>query len=324
MSSSTPGDKRATGTSGRSSDYRVVYIPAPPLKHVQSRIYSLMLKHIELPDYLWAFEPNRSIPDMVGIHCGKDWVISYDIKDYFPSIRNTHLIPTLSYFGIGGRAAQQLTEICTYKYYLPQGCVTSPKLSNMVAATSFGFQLKTLCDELNIDMSVYADDITMSFSNIEQVTTQMIDKKMVDTPLLNPDGTINHVKTCVGYLNHTVNNVLTQYGFKLNHKKTKLMHKSRRQFVCGVVTNVHPNLRRRDRQWIRAVVHNICKNGIEAEAAKNDLDPSTFALKVRGKVLWFRQLNPDAGQRMLTKLDTYLDATPFKLSAMDDSTSQES
>ena len=122
-----------------------------------------------MPDYLWAFEKGLTIRDMADKHCGKDWVVSLDIKDYFPSIKQRHVLSTLEDFGISGWAGKLISEIVTYKAKVPQGALTSPKISNMVTATTFGPQVHDLCELLGIVLTVYADDITMSFDYSEDL-----------------------------------------------------------------------------------------------------------------------------------------------------------
>jgi hypothetical protein len=79
------------------------------------------------------------------------------------------------------------------------------------------------------------------------------------------------------------------------------MSDRKRQWVCGVVTNVKTNLLRAQRLRLRAIVHNISKYGVEAEALKSDLPPEKFVNMIQGKLNWFRQLNPQVGGRLYEK-----------------------
>ena len=84
------------------------------------------------------------------------------------------------------------------------------------------------------------------------------------------------------------------------------MFKSRRQYVCGVVVNEKTNLIKRERNRLRAIIHNIGRNGLGTEAAKNNLTASQFESHLKGKVNWFRQLNPILGSNLIAKLDIAL------------------
>jgi len=257
---------------------RELHNPDGIMRSVQYRISTRILANFSIPDYIHAFERERSIPRMAHHHVGKDVVISIDIKDFFTSIKQARLATIFENNGIAKGPARTLSELCTYKAFVPQGGLTSPKISNIVAAVTFGPDIKEYCDREKLTLSIYADDITVSFTGTRPVS-----------PILRE-----------------LMQLISKHGFRVNTKKTKVMTKARRQYVCGVVVNVKPNLIREERQRLRAIVHNIVKNGLEAEAAKNQETPEKFAEIIRGKVNWFRQLNKPLGDRMMTKLSDYL------------------
>lgn len=76
------------------------------------------------------------------------------------------------------------------------------------------------------------------------------------------------------------------------------MGKNQRQWVCGAVVNEKVNMRKTERATLRAIVHNISKNGIGKEAEKTKLSPESFIRKYAGRINWLCQLNPDAGVLM--------------------------
>ena len=132
---------------------------------------------------------------------------------------------------------------------MPQGALTSPKLANLITALTFGPILKSYCDANNLTLSVYADDVTVSSNN----------------PALN-----------VGEVLAVIREAITSTGFRVNHQKTKVMKANRRQYVCGVVVNKKTNLLKRERQRLRAIVHNIGVHGLETEAQKSGLGPDSL------------------------------------------------
>lgn len=260
-----------------------------------------------MPDYLWAFEKGLTIRDMADKHCGKDWVVSLDIKDYFPSIKQRHVLSTLENFGISGWAGKLISEIVTYKAKVPQGALTSPKISNMVTATTFGPQVHDLCELLGIVLTVYADDITMSFDYSED----LFDKVASEYQLWHPSHPVPEArsgKSICMMLIYLIYKILHSHGFKANRDKTKVMGPGIRHWVCGVVTNEKTNLMRSQRSFLRAVVHNITINGVECEARKTGNGPETFLLSIKGKISWFAQINPEAAHKLLNKLNAYLES----------------
>lgn len=250
------------------------------MRAVQYRILNRVLKQMYVPDYICAFEKDKSIPSMAAQHIGKAVVVSIDLKDFFHTIKQERLNTLLTErFGFGPKPARTISELCTYGPFVPQGALTSPKIANIVTALTFGPEVKAYCQERNLVLTIYADDITFSSPN----------------PEFNAQEAIRDITS-----------IVTQKGFVINQRKTKIMKASQRQYVCGVVVNSKTNLIRKERSRLRAIVHNITKNGVEAEAAKSNMTPDKFVSHITGKVNWFRQLNEDIGQRLMTKLSNHL------------------
>lgn len=244
------------------------------MRAIQSRILKAVLEKIEVPDYIHAFEKDRSIPVMASMHVGKRVVISLDLKDYFGSIKQYHLLELFTNLGFGAAAATTLSELCTYKSYVPQGALTSPKVSNIITMLTFGPKVKEFCQQHGLTLSIFADDITISSTS----------------KLTGLDGTVS-----INQVISSIREMLSPFGFKLNNDKIKVMNNYQRQYVCGAVVNQKVNLQKTERNKLRAIVYNCRKNGIEAEAAKSNMTPSEFSSKIMGHLNWFSQLNPVAG-----------------------------
>lgn len=245
------------------------------MRAAQHRICSMLLNWIDVPDYIYAFEKYKSIPIMAGKHVGKAIVISVDIKDFFHSIKQHQLMLLFQGLGIGAMPARTLSELCTFKAFVPQGAITSPKISNIISARSFAPQVKAYCDGKGLTLTIYADDITMSSTD----------------PNLN-----------FGEVISAITNIVDAAGFKINTRKTKVMKRHHRQYVCGVVVNEKTNLIRRERLRLRAIVHNVKVNGPENEAMKNNEMIDRFINVLRGKINWFKQLNKDKADILSAEL----------------------
>ena len=249
------------------------------MRTIQYRILTKFLNRLTLPDYVYAFEKNRNIPSMAALHVGKYCIISVDIKDFFHSIKQATLYNIMCRLGLGDMPARTISELCTYKAFVPQGALTSPKISNLITSVTFGPEIKNYCTTNNLTLTIYADDVTVSTNNRD----------------INPREVIQEITR-----------IIQSHGFRINRKKTKIMFHGSRQYVCGAVVNSKVNLIVKERKKLRAIIHNITKNGIEAEAAKTGLEPSKFLNFLRGRVNWFRQLNPTMGQKYFDQLKTYL------------------
>ena len=249
------------------------------MRTVQYRLLTKLFNKLVLPGYVYAFEKNRNIPTMAALHVGKHCVISLDIKDFFTSIKQTRIYETMRRLGFGQPPARTISELCTYKSFVPQGALTSPKISNLVTSVTFGPEVNAYCILNNLTLTIYADDVTVSSSNTE-----------IDA----------------GVVIRELSSIIQSHGFRINRKKTKVMFHGSRQYVCGAVVNAKVNLMVKERKKIRAIIHNITQNGIEAEAAKTGIEPSKFLNFIRGRVNWFRQLNPVMGEMYFNKLKNYL------------------
>ncbi len=249
------------------------------MRIAQYKILTKILNNVAIPAYITAFERNKSIPDMAALHVNKEVVISVDIKDFFHSIKQVHLNEFFMAMGIDEMPARTLSEVCTFKSFLPQGALTSPKLANIITAQTFGPILKEYCDAQGLTMTIYADDVTVSSTN----------------PATN-------VSEILSFVTSTIRSC----GFRVNHAKTKVMWKTNRQYVCGVVVNNKMNMIKKERYKLRAIVHNITKNGVEPEALKSQTDATHFIHHIKGRVNWLKQLNSPMGEKYANKLSAYL------------------
>ena len=246
------------------------------MRLVQYRILTRILDKVQVPEYIYAFEKSKSIPVMAQLHVGKNLLISVDIKNFFHSIKQRVVIQILQEgLGIGSQPARLISELCTYEAFTPQGALTSPKISNLVAALTFGPLIKAWADSNDFTCTIYADDVTLSTDRSDVVV---------------PD--------VVRFLQETIR----QFNFRLNHKKTKIMHRGCRQFVCGVVVNQKTNMVRKQRDNLKAMVHNVCRNGYEVEARRLNKTPSEFENHLKGRLNWFSQLNLAAADKLRFRL----------------------
>ncbi len=259
---------------------RTLYNPDAQMRAAQYRILTKLLNNLNLPDYVYAFERNKNIPSMAAKHVGKHCIISLDIKDFFHSIKQHTVFNIMQRLGLGDFPARTVSELCTYKAFVPQGALTSPKISNLVTSVTFGPEIQDYCREHQLVLTIYADDVVVSSDNKE------IDPKEIIQDLTR---------------------IITSHGFRINKKKTKVMFHGSRQYVCGAVVNAKVNLIVKERKRLRAIIHNITKNGIEVEAVKSNKEPAQFLNYVRGRVNWFRQLNSVMGKQYFDKLKAYLE-----------------
>jgi RNA-directed DNA polymerase len=153
--------RKANGT------WRRIKQPNRNLKGIQAWILRSILDRINamnVTKYATAYVKGKHITDNVVDHRNNRYFICLDLEDFFPSISMRRVRKKFSIMGYSSRASHILSRLCTCESNLPQGAVTSPALSNLVASQLDrrigGYAAKT-----NMTYTRYSDDITLSSNN---------------------------------------------------------------------------------------------------------------------------------------------------------------
>jgi hypothetical protein len=93
-----------------------------------------------------------------------------------------------------------------------------------------------------------------------------------------------------------VTRVVADEGFRVNAAKTAATSAARRQSVLGTVVNTRPTLPRRERDALRALLHNCATQGWAGQTRGRE--PATFRDHVLGRVAWAASLDPAFGARL--------------------------
>ena len=167
-------------------------------------------------------------------------VINLDLKDFFTKITTTEVANLLiSIYKISKEDAIFLALLTTYKNKLPQGASSSPILSNFYLY-KMDFEIKNFLYD-GIYYSRYADDLTFS-SNKKNINISAFVKN--------------------------IDSIVQNHKMNLNFDKINVHHKNKSQKVTGLVVNEKINLERNFLKRIRAILHNINKNGLDEEKNK--------------------------------------------------------
>lgn len=240
---------------------RLIAEPLPSLKEIQKWILDNILYKFTPSKFAKAFIPKRSIRENARFHKNQVLVLSLDIKDFFHNTKGGRVYKFFYNLGYQKDVAYMLTNICTLDSSLPQGAPTSPALSNLLNLRLdnklSGFALKQ-----NIRYTRYADDITFS-------------------GIFEPGKTINFVKK-----------VLSQEGYELNEKKTRLMEAHQRQEVTGIVVNKKLQVSRKKRNELRKVMYFIEKYGIESHLQHVNESRVNYLKHLLGIANHFSFVNP--------------------------------
>lgn len=203
--------------------YRSIYAPNDELKQKQNEILLDLYKVLPHPAN-HGFIPFRSIVTNASHHIGRKYVLSVDIKDFFPSTTTEKLVKILDRFFPNQK---KNLPYLIYKNHIPQGAPTSPYLANF-SLYDFDHILSQYCETFDGCYTRYADDITISFDSAA-------------------------VKDILNFINTNLN----KEKYYLSYKKTHLAHKSKRQKVTGIIVNKKLNIPYEIRNNIRAYNHLI-------------------------------------------------------------------
>ncbi len=84
--------------------------------------------------------------------------------------------------------------------------------------------------------------------------------------------------------------------FHVHPTKRQVLRRGARQTVAGVVVNEKPNVRRKDFDCLKAILHNATKHG--AASQNRDAHPD-FAAHLRGRIAHVAMLNPQRGHKLM-------------------------
>jgi hypothetical protein len=152
--------------------------------------------------------------------------------------------------------------------HLPQGAPTSPALANM-SFYRLDCRLGGLAESAGARYTRYADDL--AFSGGDEF------EKGVERFGL-------HVAA-----------LLLEEGFRVNHRKTRIMRQSVRQHLAGLVTNQRPNIMRSDFDRLKALLTNCIHLGPETQNREGRL---RFRAHLAGRVAFVEMVNPEKGKRL--------------------------
>lgn len=277
---------------------REICAPKSQLRGVQRQILRRVLDRVPVHPAAHGFVAGRSTVTNAEAHLGAEVLLKFDLTDFFPTIhynRVVGLFASLGYpsgnglFGTDDRSRQvapTLARLCTYAHdprafmtgLVPQGAPTSPALSNLVCR-GLDARLDGLARRNGGAYTRYADDLTFSFP--------------ADPP-------------AIGRFRWWVDQVCHQEGFFVNRKKSRVIRRSQRQTVTGIVTNDALRVPRDQRRRFRATLHNCRLHGLESQSRGRP----GFADYLRGFASYIHMVDPEEGAALLKQVDELLGARP--------------
>ena len=282
----------------RSGGWRLLEVPHPYLMPLQRRILDDLLDRIPPHEAACGYTRERSVVDHARAHAGQAVVLKFDLQDFFTCVRASRVHALFETLGYAETVARELTALCTTATpepllrrmheeggltwsqmqrlrdpHLPQGAPTSAALANL-CAFRLDLRLDGLAHALGARFTRYADDIVLSGNE--------------------------HLRDVMPRIEAWVGRIALEEGFSINHRKTRCLSAGRRQSVCSIVVNQHPNLPRPEFDRLKAILHQCVLKG---PAAQNREGRQRWRDYLQGRVAWATQLNPGKGQRLKRLLD---------------------
>jgi retron-type reverse transcriptase len=276
--------------------YRLMEAPKSRLRAIQRKLLAEILAPVPAHPAAHGFRPGHSCVTYARPHCGSDVVLRMDLRDFFPSIPAPRIHALFETLGYPHATARTLTGLCTNRVttrmlrgvaapdpafrlpwldrkklelaHLPQGAPTSPALSNL-CALHLDLRLAALAASVGATYTRYADDL--AFSGAEPVRRR-----------------IDRIKA-------TVAAIAREEGFEVNHRKTRVMHRSDRQILTGVVVNDKPNVRRAEFDRLKAILTNCVHRGA---ASQNRGAHRDFRAHLLGRIAHAEKLSASRGAKL--------------------------
>lgn len=247
----------------RNGKYRTIYEPNSILKQIQKQILVNILNNKSISKYAKAYHKGIQLKDNAIFHINKEMILKLDIENFFENISFLDIYNScfpIEYFPKS--VGMILTYLCTYNNHLTQGSPTSPYISNLVMK-EFDEELGNWCNLRNISYTRYSDDMTFSGQ-------------------FNPSELIVKVRK-----------MLYKLDLSLNNDKIRIIHKSSRQNVTGIVVNEKMQVNIKYRNKIRQKIYYIKKFGLSSHLKKCDINikPKKYLNGLYGRILYVLQIN---------------------------------
>ncbi|MDY2831432.1 MAG: reverse transcriptase domain-containing protein [Sodaliphilus pleomorphus] len=226
----------------KSGGVREINAPCYQLK-VILYILNKVFKAIYTPSKAaMGFAEERSVVTNASIHTGHHYVFNIDLENFFPSIPQARVWKRLQLapFNFPIEIANVVAGLCCHKNedgtknVLPQGAATSPILTNAIC-DNLDRRMLGVASRFGLHYTRYADDMT--FSSMHNVYQ---------------DGSA---------FRKEIFRIITEQGFTLNEKKTRLQRTGERQEVTGLTVNEKVNVARKYVRDLRCILHVWEKEG---------------------------------------------------------------
>ncbi len=264
----------------KSGGVRYINASLGSLKRLQRSIHERILSRHKMPEHLHGGIKGRSIATNAQAHVGKKLVVNIDLTEFFSTIKFAVVKQIyMSDLHFDEATATVLAQVSTFKGTLPTGAPTSSALANLAGLAVDDAVLSTLTKKIErteFGYSRYVDDITISG-----------DDRIVE---ILPD----------------IFEAVKSAGFTCNDKKTRILRRSTRQWVTGVVVNKKLNPPKNIVRKIRQYLYYMHRWGVEEHCETHGINPYRFMRQITGYIAYVRLTQPELADEFLRSLQPHL------------------
>lgn len=215
---------------------REINAPKRKLRAIQAWILRNIINSLKPSEVATAFEKGKSIYHNVQPHAYNRYFLIIDLENFFPSISKNRVKILFQTIGYNERIARKLSVLCCHNNGLPQGGVTSPSISNLIAG-QMDRRLIGYTSRIGLTYTRYADDLC--FSTNDPATL----KKAVSR----------------------IRKIIQNEHFKINGKKSRFCGPGQNITVTGLVKNNGSpkfSIGRNKERKMRAAIYSLYSKGI--------------------------------------------------------------
>ncbi len=227
---------------------RIIYSPCEGLKRAQR----YLKKYIN-----WVYPLELTTNKCAKVHSGKKWVLKMDIKDFYGSVRFEDIRNVISrlFPYRSSVVTDYLVDLVTISNKLPVGAPTSAHIAN-ACFLPLDRRIKDYCNWHDVTYSRYMDDLTFSADS----------------------------KNSLNSVEYYISDIVQDFGFRVNKKKTRYISANKQQNVLGIVVNKEVRIPKTLRRKIRAMIyHCAMANGyIVPRPQKYALFPESDLNRLKG------------------------------------------
>lgn len=272
----------------RSGGKRYIHVANHKLYNVQQFINDIVLQRVTPHPTSFAFHPSGGIKKCAATHCGCKWLIKFDLKDFFYTIKEPAVFNVFLEMGYRKLLSFELTRLCTTTFlpealesYIVRRTAFSRLNENMFCVQKetnsypYGFCSKIGVLPQGVSTSpmlsnLVAKRLDESLFNYAQ-NNGLVYSRYADD--LSFSGSILPSTKSISRLRHEIVLFIRKCGFQENPTKFHVSGPGAKKMVLGLLVDGNvPRLSKEFRKGIDGKIYSAEKFGIESAATHYGFD----------------------------------------------------